>query len=84
MTPIGENKSTGLKRAMDLNSMATGAMNKTQPNIKEPGKNVGAAAMSGLGAAAAGAQLGAMLPTPVPGAGAVIGGVAGLAQYYLS
>ena len=79
---LDRNRSTGLDRAMNLNSMATGTFNRTQPDIPLPKKTIGGGVGGALGGAAAGAAIGTTLGGPVIGTG--IGAVAGLAQYYLS
>lgn len=90
-------KSTGLDKAMGLMSKSRSTLASTQPNIPQPGKTIGGGLTSGLAGAGAGAAIGGAMTTAgttaAAGAasgsaagpwGAAIGGIVGLAGYYLS
>ncbi|MFA6010344.1 MAG: hypothetical protein WC799_10220 [Desulfobacteraceae bacterium] len=97
ITPVFENKSTGLDKAMGLMSKSRSTLGSTQPNIPQPGKTIGGGLTSGLAGAGAGAAVGGALAgagtaaatgaaagSIAPGVGTAIGAIVGLAGYYLS
>ncbi len=90
LQPVYQNNSSNVDRAMQFGNQAKSAAGSMQPNIPEPGKTAGGAAMAGLGGAAAGASIStAILAGATSGSaagpwGAGIGAAVGLGAYLLS
>ncbi len=88
--PVFQTDSSNLDRAMQFGNQAKSTAASMQPNIPEPGKTAGGAAMSGLGGAAAGAGIAAaLLEGGTIGSaagpwGVGIGAAVGLGAYLLS
>ncbi|MCP3686575.1 MAG: hypothetical protein GY861_28385 [bacterium] len=78
-----------MQRAREYTSgavQARGAMRPGQTTTTEPpGLTTGGGVSAGVGGAMAGAAYGAMKGTSInPGFGTIVGGIVGLASYYLS